>query len=132
MTAADTISGIYAAFGRGDIPSIMKHISPDVSWEHGASDHGIPWLEPGRGLDHVASFFGVVANELAIDRFDVSGIFPSGDQVLVAIDISLEVRSTGKRVRDLELHHWTLGPDGRVIRFRHVVDTHQHWLAMQA
>ena len=36
------------------------------------------------------------------------------------------VKATGRRIRDLEMHLWTFAPDGKVARFRHVVDTHQH------
>jgi hypothetical protein len=31
-------------------------------------------------------------------------------------------------LRDLELHLWKFAANGKVARFRHVVDTHQHWL----
>jgi ketosteroid isomerase-like protein len=129
MSALETVQTIYTAFGRGDVPAILQRISPDVSWEHGALDHGIPWLVPGRGLTHVGAFFETVGRELDITRFEVQQLYAAGDQVIAQIAIELVVRSTGKPVRDLELHHWQLGADGLVHAFRHVVDTHQHWAA---
>jgi len=129
MTALETVQSMYTAFGRGDIPALMAHISPDVSWEHGAPDHGVPWLKPGRGLAHVVEFFQTVGRELDISRFEVQQLYAAGDQVIAQIAIELRVRSTDKPVRDFELHHWQFGADGKVQAFRHVVDTHQHWLA---
>lgn len=129
MPALETVQAIYAAFGRGDIPAIMEAISPDVSWEHGAVDHGVPWLKPGRGLGHVGAFFRVVGTQLEITRFEVQQLYAAADQVIAQSDIELKVKSTGKTVRDLELHHWRFGADGKVHAFRHVVDTHQHLLA---
>ena len=129
MAIREIVQEIYAAFGRGDIQAILRHVSPDVSWEHEAIDHGIPWLTPGRGLDHVSAFFGVVQREVAIEAFEVQKLFVEGDEVIATIHIEFKVHSTGKRVRDRELHHWTFGRDGKVVRFRHVLDTHQHWLS---
>jgi len=129
MAALETVQTIYQAFGRGDVPTIMALISPDVSWEHGAPDHGIPWLKPGRGLAHVGEFFQTVGRELNISRFDVQQLYAAGDQVIAQIAIELTVKATGKQVQDFELHHWHFGADGKVHAFRHVADTHQHWLA---
>lgn len=129
MSAIETVQGIYAAFGRGDVAAILNQISEDVSWENGAPEHGIPWLKPGRGRDHVAAFFGTVARELEITHFDLQQLYVAGDQLIAQIAIEASVKSTGKALKDLELHHWQLDANGRVIAFRHVVDTHQHWLA---
>ena len=129
MSALEKVQSIYTAFGRGDVPAILETISPDVSWEHGAQDHGVPWLKPGRGLAHVGAFFQVVGTQLDIKHFDVQQLYAAGDQVIAQIEIELVVKATGKTVKDLELHHWRFGADGKVQAFRHIVDTHQHLLA---
>jgi ketosteroid isomerase-like protein len=129
MDALKTAQTIYEAFGRGDVPGLLAQLSPDVSWEHGAPDHGIPWLKPGRGIEHVAAFFGSLSRDLAIEQFDIKGFFVSGNEVIVTVDVQAQVKATGKRFRDFELHHWAMGADGKVLGFRHVLDTHQHWLA---
>jgi uncharacterized protein len=131
MNNLATVQQIYQAFGRGDVPAIVETLTENVEWEHDAVDHGIPWLVPGRGKSHVLSFFGVVQKELEISRFDVTSILGGGDQIVAVISIEATVRSTGKRVRDFELHFWTFDERGKVSKFRHVVDTHQHWLAAQ-
>ncbi len=131
MGALATIRTIYESFGRGDIGAIVAQLEADVVWEHDATDHGIPWLEPGRGLDHALSFFAVVGAQLQISKFDLRGLFEAGDQVIAVIDIEATVKTTGHAYRDLELHLWTFGPSGKVSKFRHFVDTHLHWLASQ-
>jgi uncharacterized protein len=40
----------------------------------------------------------------------------------------LYAKATARTIRDLELHLWTFGKDGEVTRFKHLVDTHQHYL----
>ena len=35
---AETVNAIYEAFGRGDIPSILGRLDPDVRWESWAGN----------------------------------------------------------------------------------------------
>jgi ketosteroid isomerase-like protein len=132
MTQLQTIQEIYQAFGRGDVPAILERLAEDVSWEHDATDYEVPWLKPGRGRQHVLSFFGVVGSQLGISKFEVKNLLEGEHQVVAVIEIDAKVHATGKSFRDLELHLWTFAANGKVARFRHVVDTHQHWLASRA
>lgn len=129
MSQLQTVQQIYQAFGAGDVPGILAKLGEEVEWEHDSVDHGIPWLVPGRGKAHVQSFFGVVGREFEISRFEVPTLMEAGNQVVAVIQIEATIRSTGKRLRDLELHLWTFDARGQIAKFRHVVDTHQHWLA---
>ena len=124
-----SVHDIYRAFGQGDVAAIIERLAPDVVWEEDAVDHGVPWLNPGRGREHVLSFFGVVGSQLDIRHFEVERLFQSDDQVIASIRIEALVRPTQKSFRDRELHLWTFDPKGQVSAFRHVLDTHQHYLA---
>ena len=33
-----TVTAIYEAFGKGDIPTILEHMAPDVQWESWADN----------------------------------------------------------------------------------------------
>ena len=44
-------------------------------------------------------------------------------RVAVLIEVDLTVKSTGKRLRDEEIHLWEFGPDGKVSAHRHFLDT---------
>lgn len=127
MSNAAAVQSIYQAFGTGDVPAILERLSDDIEWEHDSIDHGIPWLKPGRGKEHVRNFFGIVGREFKISRFDVGALFESADQVVVQIRIQTTINSTGKSINDYELHVWTFDPRGKVKAFRHCVDTHQHY-----
>jgi uncharacterized protein len=132
MTQLQTIQEIYQAFGRGDVPAILERLAEDVAWEHDAPDYEVPWLVPGRGKPHVLAFFGVVGSQLSISKFELKNLLEGQQQVVGVIEIEAKVNATGKSFRDLELHLWTFAATGKVARFRHVVDTHQHWLASRA
>lgn len=127
-TNIETVQAMYQAFGRGDVPAILAHLSPDIEWEHDAADHGVPWLRPRRGRDQVEGFFGELGG-LDFRRFEPLSFLTSADQVAAVIAVELASKATGRAIRDLEVHLWTFGADGKVVRFRHFADTHQHLLA---
>jgi ketosteroid isomerase-like protein len=122
----ETVQAIYAAFGRGDVPAILAHLSPDVEWEHDGVDHGVPYLRPRRGRETIGGFFADLGANVEITRFEPLAFLAGGDQVAVPIRFECRLRRNGRAVKDLEMHLWTFGADGRVARFRHVLDTHQH------
>lgn len=122
----ETVQSIYAAFGRGDVPAILERLAPDIEWEHDAVDHGVAYLRPRRGRDEVVGFFGDLAAGVEIAVFEPLSFLVGGEQVAVPIRFECTLRRNGRRVRDLEIHLWTFGAHGRVARFRHLLDTHQH------
>jgi ketosteroid isomerase-like protein len=125
-----TVEAIYAAFGRGDMETILGALSEHVEWEHDAVDHGIPWLTPRQGRAEVAGFFEAL-RALEIRRFEPKRILAESNVVVAVIHVGITVRATGRAINDVELHLWTFDAQGKVVRFRHIVDTHQHWLAAQ-
>lgn len=131
MNYTAIISNIYEAFGKGDIPAIMEHISEQADWEYGASDHSIPWLQHGTGHDAVLRFFTALQG-LEFHQFHPKMLFANGNIVVALIDLEVTVKTTGKRiVEEDEVHIWHLDETGKVNRFRHRVDTLQHYLATQ-
>jgi uncharacterized protein len=124
---ASTVMGIYEAFGRGDLPAILDCLDDDVEWERGATSSGVPWLEPGRGKDHVMAFFAAVQEHLDFTRFEPTGV-AVGDGVVVAfLEVEAVVTETGDTIEEHpELHTWWFDDDGKVSAFRHHVDTARH------
>ena len=124
-----TVNAIYQAFGRGDIPAILDCMSPDVHWEawadNSAQRAGTPHLQPRRGRDGVMAFFNVLGG-LQIHEFKVLDVFGGTSQVAAEIVIDFTVQATGRRMRDEEMHLWTFGADGKVLRLRHYIDTAKH------
>jgi hypothetical protein len=131
MTQLDPVAQVqklYAAFGRGDVPAILEMMRPDVEWEHDTTDHGIPWIRPGRGREAVAAFFGEVA-KLELHAFTPEAFLTDGRHVAVFVRHDATNRATGKRIGGVELHYWTFDPEGRVARMKHFVDTAEHLAA---
>ncbi len=124
-----TIGAVYEAFGRGDVPFILDQLAADVVWET-LPGYGVPYLEPGRGRDHVAGFFSALG-ALTFHGFEVRNLLAGGDQVAAIVHLDATVQATGVRVADLEVHLWTFGPDGTVTEFSHVLDRHAQVLANQ-
>jgi ketosteroid isomerase-like protein len=126
MSNLDTVNDIYAAFGQGDVPTILDHLADDVDWEDGARDHGVPWLRPGTGKAHVEAFFVCAAQSLDFKAFEVERVLDGGDMVVAVLHVAAVGRSSGHGLDNLEVHVWRFGPDGKVRSFNHVVDTVQH------
>lgn len=129
MAHAETVAGIYQAFGRGDIPAILEQLADDVEWEYGVNSTDVPWLQLRRGRAAVQEFFQSLA-ALDFHVFAPTRILADGDVVVSLVNLEATVRATGRRVSEVdEVHVWYFAADGKVARFRHRVDTHQHWAA---
>lgn len=122
----ETVAAIYEAFGKGDVPSILEKLSEDVRWEEWpdnfAQKAGIPWLQERRGREGAAAFFQSLAG-LKIHGFELRTLMEGGDHVAADFAIDAEVVATGTRFREEEIHLWTFDDSGKVVRFRHYLDT---------
>jgi len=126
------IAAIYEAFGRGDVEAILARLRPDVSWDADWQDNfvqhePIAYLLPRRGPAEVAEFFAAVG-AATVHEFAVLDLMASERQVVAQVRIDLELPNGG-RLRDEELHLWTIAPDGRVSALRHYIDTAKHLAA---
>ncbi len=119
------VGGIYEAFGRGDIASILDQIAEDCAWESWLDNHGqragLPPMQPRRGRAGVAEFFSYVAT-MQIEDFQVLDMLASDRQVVVEVQITIAMPDGG-HITDEELHLYSLDDEGKVSRMRHYVDT---------
>lgn len=133
MTPIEHVQQIYAAFGRGDVPFILSRLAPDVDWEHETFANPIPWLQPLQGRDAVPRFFEALQAHVEFHVFQPKQFFADGLTVLDLVDLEFTVKSTGKRVVEVdEVHIWRLNEQGLVQRFRHRADTWQSAWALKA
>ena len=128
MTALETVQAIYAAFGQGNVPAIIDRMSDDVEWEAWADNTaqraGVPWLVKRHGKAGVAEFFQLVG-QFTIHEFQVLSLMANDRQVAAEFVIDATPPG-GTRYRDEEMHLWTFGADGKVVRLRHYTDTAKH------
>lgn len=128
-----TVTAIYEAFGKGDVPTILNFMAEDVQWEawadNTAQKAGVPWLQPRHGKEGVLAFFQLLGSSMNVTEFQVLSIMAGGNQVAVEFVIGVEIPSLGTRYRDEELHLWTFNDSGQVTRLRHYTDTAKHMAA---
>lgn len=119
-----TVQAAYACFARGDVPGILALLDPGVAWEHDWGGRPLKWYTPRHGRDAVPGFFAALA-DFEFVRFEPQAFLSDDHMVAVPVQIELKVKANGRTIRDLEVHLWTFGADGKVSRFRHVCDTLQ-------
>jgi hypothetical protein len=128
----EIVQRMYQLFGRRDIPGILECLAPDVEWEYAYRESPVPWLAPGRGREHVGSFFATMGSQLEIHSFTVNHILASDQLVIALVGLEATVRATGKRFTEIdEPHVWHFDDLGRVRRFRHAADTYAHTMALR-
>jgi ketosteroid isomerase-like protein len=118
--SVEVVEGVYAAFGRGDVPGVLAAMADDIEWHEA---EGMPYGGVHRGGDAVVqNVFGPVTAD--IEGFAVTPLelIPSGDTVAVVARYSGTGKSTGKEL-DLEVVHVWDVRDGKIIRFRQFADT---------
>jgi ketosteroid isomerase-like protein len=128
MKYTPVVQEMYAAFGRGDLPGLLKHLHPDVDWATNV-DHTLPAAQPVgawkpvRGHPLVAQFFKHVAHDYELHEFKPLSFMESGHEVAVCLRMDTTVRRTGKRFASEYMHHFTFNDAGLVTRFREFADT---------
>src|SRR6185312_8694048 len=106
MSNIPTIRRLYQAFSRGDVETILEHLSPEVEWDYPATGTSVPWLQHRVGREAVAEFFRAVAG-LEMHQFQIKEFLENGDVVVVLLDVDFTVKETGRRVREEdEIHVW--------------------------
>ncbi len=128
MSNLATVQDIYAAFGRGDVPTILGHLAADVGWEDWEDNRGqkagLEHLARREGRDAVGGFFAWTATA-EITVFDIIAMMEGADRVAVEVVIEANLAGGG-HLRDEEIHLWSFNADGKVSRMRHYTDTAKH------
>jgi ketosteroid isomerase-like protein len=77
------VQDAYAAFGRGDTPSLLDNIADDVVWHavYGAGPQ-VPTSGERRGKPAVAEFFSQVAEHVHFSQFEPREFVATGDKVV--------------------------------------------------
>jgi ketosteroid isomerase-like protein len=118
------VQTLYAAFGRGDIATVISGLAPDVDWQVNGRRKDYPLFGSWKGSSEVQNFFkGVAQHEEATD-FSPREFFGTGDRVCVLGHYAWKIRKTGRTVASDWVHVFTLR-NGKVTKFREFNDTAQ-------
>jgi ketosteroid isomerase-like protein len=127
---AEVVSGIYAAFGRGDVATVLGAFDPAIEWREAESfqyaDRN-PYVGPLAVAEGV--FQRIVTD---VDQFVVvPGTFiDGGETVVVEGRYKGRMKATGVAVDAQFAHVWGFR-GGKVVRFQQYTDTSQWSRAVQ-
>ena len=120
MSNLDKIKAVYDAFAKGDIPSVLEIMSPDIDWTEA---EGFPYAGTYHGpravLEGVFMRLGTEWNGFAA----VPHEFVDGGDTIVALGkYSGTYKATNNSFQADFAHVWKLR-DGKAVRFVQYVDT---------
>jgi uncharacterized protein len=121
---ADVVRGMYEAFGRGDIPSVIAALDPEVEWweaENFIYDDGNPYRGPDAVLEGVFARIGRDWDGFAVSPKEV---LDAGETVIGHGYYSGTYKKNGEQVRAQFAHFFTLR-EGKVVKFQQYTDTAQ-------
>ena len=117
-----TVQNLYAAFGRGDVDTIVSGCLPDVSWASGGRKEDYPPFGARKGTDAVRDFFRSVAEVQDFNEFSPREFYADRDKVFVLGRYEMTVRKSRQKVASEWVHVFTFRA-GRVSEFREFTDT---------
>jgi ketosteroid isomerase-like protein len=117
------IQTMYAAFGAGDIQTILDLLSPDVEWTL-TGPAGIPYSGKKVGPSQVLTFFQSLATTQEHHKLTIDVYIAQGDHVATTGRYSALVKATGKLIDGPVAHVFTI-KNGKVVKFLDFVDTAQ-------
>lgn len=127
MSTADnvkTITSVYEAFARGDIPTVIDALADDVDWASEAASTDVPWWGPRHGKAEVVAFFEALGTAMEVNDFTPVVITGDGDDVLTVVNYRATSRANGTTATMQLHHHWKLR-GGKIVHYRGAEDTLQ-------
>lgn len=123
VSNVEFMRGLYEAFGRGDVPTVLGAMDPQIKW-HEAEGH--PYMPSGEAFIGPEAVLNNVFMKLGGD-FDAFAVHPktfhdAGKVVVVEGRYSGKSKKTGRDLDAQVCHVWTL-KDGKVAKFQQYVDT---------
>jgi uncharacterized protein len=116
---------LYDAFGRGDIPTVLAAMSPDIKWYHTENNPTYPAARPGWDSDAVLNnlFMRLGGGRLHRSSQDTSRR-GQGGSIIVEAPCSGSYNATSKRMDAQICHVWDV-KDGKLNRFQQSMSTRQ-------
>lgn len=113
----DVARAVYAAFQQGDVPTVIEHLTEDVSLGF-PSMPGVPFYGVRHGKEGAVDFFQALGTHIEFVAFDVKELLAQDDKVVALIALREKVRETGKVVEQPEEVHVLTFAGGRICKAR--------------
>lgn len=117
------VQDAYAAFGRGDIPTLLGYLTDDIHWRPviGTAKH-VPFSGERKGKAGVGEFFKQVAESEDFQQFEPREFVAQGDTVVAIGHYRAVTKATGKTFESDFVMVFTLR-GGKVATFREFTDS---------
>ena len=120
MSHRETIKQLYAAFARGDIPSVLGALNPQTRWtEAEGFPYGGTYIGPQAVLENV---FMRLGGEWDGFSAQMAELVADGDTVVALGTYSGTFKATGKSFQAPFVHVWKF-VDGQISEFIQHTDT---------
>jgi uncharacterized protein len=124
------IQNLYAAFGRGEIATIVAAVTPDIEWRLNGSRSDHPLLGTWNGPKGVQAFFDELARLQDFSEFTPREFLFAGGRVFVLGRYAATMRKNGHKAASDWVHIFTVR-DGKVAAFLEFTDTAEFARAWQ-
>ena len=118
------IQSIYEAFGRGDVSAVLDGLADEVDWATDTASSAAPWYGVRNDKVGVAAFFQAFGSTMEVEEFTPNAFAANDTEVFSVVRCRTKVRATGKPV-DMNLHHYFVLRDSKIIYYRGTEDTSQ-------
>jgi ketosteroid isomerase-like protein len=117
------VQDAYAAFGRGDIPTLLGYMADDIHWRPviGTAKH-VPFSGERRGKAAVAEFFKQVSESEDFQQFEPREFVAQGDKVVALGHYRAVTKATNKAFGSDFVMVFTLR-GGKVAAFQEFADS---------
>ena len=117
-SSAEIVGGLYEAFARGDVATILARLDEDIDW---TAPRNLPHGGEFHGRDAVGRFFQGIGEHWNDLRVEVDEIVSSGEHVVVLVRADGQLRATGEETGYTAAHAWTVRGDA-LVRFAEYVN----------
>ncbi len=125
----ETVKNLYAAFEKGDMPTIVGALHPDVRWginiDPAIAGAQHPLFQTYTKNTEVPGFFEALVTVFEPQGMDVKNVAVTldGKGVVFFFDERYKVRSSGVAMKVATVHHWTFDDAGKVVSWVGYTDT---------
>jgi len=115
------VKDAYAAFGRGEIQSILNACAAEIEWVSPGEGYTVAG-GTYRGRDGVGRFFQIVGQSMDFEAFEPRTFVAQGDIVVALGYYRAKIKDTGKTFESNWAMAFTIR-DGKVVKFEEFANT---------
>ena len=117
----DTVKGVYDAFTRGDLASVIEVWGDEATLEWFGAEE-IPYAGTWHGKDGAEEWLTLVTETIEFHTFDPREFYQQGDTVVVLGYEKGTFRASGRTYEQQWIQFWKI-QNGSVVRYRQFGDT---------